>query len=138
MKKFLVLVIALAIIGLLGWRVYHKILDLKKPSNRQRTALAVAVEIAPIQKASVRDIGLFSGTLYPRAKFIVAPKISGRLEKLLVNVGDRVSAETPIGKVGSTGRSTGPHLHFEVRRNGKPIDPVPLLTKRSFDVAQAL
>ena len=90
MKKFLVLVIALAIIGLLGWRVYHKILDLKKPSNRQRTALAVAVEIAPIQKASVRDIGLFSGTLYPRAKFIVAPKISGRLEKLLVNVGDRV------------------------------------------------
>jgi len=90
MKKFLILVIALTIIGLLGWRIYHEILDLKKPSNRQREALAVAVEIAPIQKTSVRDIGFFTGTLDPRAKFIVAPKISGRLEKLLVNLGDRV------------------------------------------------
>ena len=90
MKKFLVLVIALTIIGLLGWRIYHEILDRKKPSNRQREALAVAVEIAPIQKTSVRDIGSFTGTLNPRAKFIVAPKISGRLEKLLVNIGDRV------------------------------------------------
>jgi len=90
MKKFLVLVIALTIIGLLGWRVYHKISDLKKPSNRQSRGLAVAVEIAPIRVALVRDIGLFTGSLYPRAKFIIAPKISGRLEKLLVNVGDRV------------------------------------------------
>ena len=90
MKRFFILLVALAIIGLLGWRIYLKLSESKKPSNRQPTRLAVAVEIAPIQKASVRDIGLFSGTLYPRAKFIVAPKIAGRLEKLLVNIGDRV------------------------------------------------
>ena len=42
-------------------------------------------------------------------------------------VGERVVGGTRIGYVGSTGASTGPHLHFEVRRYDTPIDPVPLL-----------
>jgi peptidoglycan hydrolase-like protein with peptidoglycan-binding domain len=42
-------------------------------------------------------------------------------------VGEQVEGGTRIGYVGSTGASTGPHLHFEVRRYDTPIDPVPLL-----------
>jgi murein DD-endopeptidase MepM/ murein hydrolase activator NlpD len=39
-------------------------------------------------------------------------------------VGDRVQQDQIIGYVGSTGRSTGSHLHFEIRRGGRPIDPL--------------
>ncbi len=48
----------------------------------------------------------------------------GHMEQILVKVGDKVGAGDAIGLAGSTGRSTGTHLHYEVRENGHPIDPM--------------
>ena len=47
----------------------------------------------------------------------------GHLSSFLAKEGQKVSTGTPIAKVGSTGRSTGPHLHFEVRRSDSAVDP---------------
>ena len=49
--------------------------------------------------------------------------VYGHLSHVLVTEGEWVGAGTPVGEVGSTGNSTGPHLHFEVRRDGLPEDP---------------
>lgn len=52
----------------------------------------------------------------------------GHNEENLVSVGEPVAANQVIARVGSTGRSTGPHTHFEVRFQGKAVDPLPYLT----------
>jgi murein DD-endopeptidase MepM/ murein hydrolase activator NlpD len=46
------------------------------------------------------------------------------LSELDVHAGDRVSEGQDVGRVGQTGRSTGPHLHFEILADGRPVDPM--------------
>ncbi len=96
MKKFVIIVIAVAGIGFLSWQIYEKASGSKEGSGSRRGSPAVAVEITPIQQASIKDVGRFSGSLFPQSEFIVAPKIAGRLEKILVDIGDGVTADNLV------------------------------------------
>ncbi|MCQ0971695.1 DUF5930 domain-containing protein [Paracoccus sp. TK19116] len=55
----------------------------------------------------------------------------GHLSKIGVKVGQRVSQGDRIGDMGNTGRSTGPHLHYEVRVNGRAVDPMSFIKAAS-------
>jgi murein DD-endopeptidase MepM/ murein hydrolase activator NlpD len=55
----------------------------------------------------------------------------GHLDSFLVSEGTIVSPGTAVATMGSTGRATGVHLHFELMHNHEPIDPLPILTKDS-------
>ncbi|MET0170560.1 MAG: M23 family metallopeptidase [Aliihoeflea sp.] len=49
------------------------------------------------------------------------------MSRIDVKTGERISTGDQIGAIGSTGRSTGPHLHYEIRKNGKATDPIHFL-----------
>ncbi len=51
------------------------------------------------------------------------------LSKIKVKIGEVVSLDSEIGLVGSTGHSTGPHLHLEIHKDGKPVNPLTILPK---------
>jgi len=89
MKKFFSVLLVFAIVATAVWLAYKRITvaATKRPG---RLAIAVAVEIHPIRKDIIRDVGIFTGSLLPKSQFIVAPKVTGWLKKLLVNVGDTV------------------------------------------------
>lgn len=54
----------------------------------------------------------------------------GHMSSLAVSEGDTVRAGDLIGIIGSTGKSTGTHLHFEIRKNGQRVDPAPYLYEK--------
>jgi len=55
------------------------------------------------------------------------------LSRISVTVGDKVERGSVIGMTGSTGNSTGPHLHLETRVHGNPTDPIPWLRTKGLD-----
>ena len=70
-------------------------------------------------------------------KVLVTPQISGTVSAISVSEGQHVSAGTIVGRLGSTGRSTGPHLHYETRIDGEAVDPRRFLQAGSKFVARA-
>jgi murein DD-endopeptidase MepM/ murein hydrolase activator NlpD len=78
----------------------------------------------------------FSGRMSGYGTTMVVKHADGT-ETLYAHLGERIAKrgevvriDTPIAEVGSSGRSTGPHLHFEVRKHGERVDPMPVLEKR--------
>jgi murein DD-endopeptidase MepM/ murein hydrolase activator NlpD len=64
--------------------------------------------------------------------------VYGHLSRFLVNQDDLVKAGDPIALGGSTGRSTGPHLHFEMRFMGIAIDPATIINFNTFEPRSAI
>ena len=93
-------------------------------------AAGVGTEIRPFQAGVVTFSGTQSG--YGNVVKVLHPNglesTYGHNSLNLVRTGDTVDETTPLGWVGSTGRATGPHLHFEIRRDGKAVNPVPYLS----------
>ncbi len=89
----MIFIAAAAVIGLTGWQVYHRAApggDSISGSRGGRTSPALVVEAVPIQRKTVEEKGNFSGSLLPRTRVLVASKVGERLEKLFVDIGDRV------------------------------------------------
>lgn len=113
-----------------GYRI-HPILKTKK----YHTGLDIAVPAGTAVHAANDGTVIYSG-YYGGYGYAVIIDHGGQLStlyahnsKLLVKEGEKVKKGQVISMSGSTGLSTGPHLHFEVRKNGSPIDPNPYLGK---------
>jgi len=59
----------------------------------------------------------------------------GHMSAILVQAGDHVTRGQQVGRMGSTGRSTGNHLHYEVRIDGRPVNPIPFMKSTDYVLA---
>lgn len=105
-------------------------------SERKHEGIDIAASYGENIKASANGKVIFSGTNGNYGKCIIInhgngiTTLYGHASSLLVKEGQTVKKGDVIAKVGSTGKSTGPHLHFEVRINGTPDDPIKYLDKK--------
>lgn len=103
-----------------GGRAYHSGIDFSAP----RGTLVLSAGYGKVSFVGERS-GYGNVVEVTHANGLVSRY--GHLSAFLVKEGQVVATGTPIAKVGSTGRSTGPHLHFEVRRKDSAVDPSPYL-----------
>ena len=103
-----------------GHRKHHNGLDLAAPIGTRIRAAASGVVI----KSGWYRNGCGIGVTIDHGKF---KTYYCHASKVFVQPGDRIKRGQSIGRVGSTGHSTGPHLHFEVHKDNKAYDPLKLL-----------
>ena len=98
--------------------------------NNFHRGIDIAAAAGTAINAAADGTVLFAGVKGTYGNLVILSHSNGFLtyyahcSKLLVNVGDSVTQGQPIAAVGSTGRSTGPHCHFEVRYNGVAKNPL--------------
>jgi RND family efflux transporter MFP subunit len=79
-----------------GWQIYNQLFKKDVKQKPGRAEVPVHIETRPIYKDSIRDVGVFTGSLEPKSRFDVAPKVAGWLKELLVDVGDTVERNQVI------------------------------------------
>ncbi len=89
MKNKILAVILIAAAGFFGWRFFASTPQ-GTGSGSARESRGIPVEVTDIKQETIRKISQFTGTLKPSTRFVISPKIPGRLEKILVNIGDAV------------------------------------------------
>lgn len=100
MKRLLVLIVVLGLLGLLGWQIRERLVQsaaVPPPSGPK----PLAVELGQARVMDLRHVVELTGSLIPSAQYVVAPKIDGRLEKLLVDIGDDVTRGQTIAVLDS-------------------------------------
>ena len=88
-KYSIAAVVVAVLIIVIIWQLFQRMPG-QAEGSPTRTSVPVAVEVEPVRKGTIRDIGVYTGTLLPESQFTVAPKVAGRLEKILVDIGDEV------------------------------------------------
>jgi murein DD-endopeptidase MepM/ murein hydrolase activator NlpD len=101
---------------------------------RMHTGVDLKANYGDAVGASMSGIVLYAGQRGGYGNCVIIDHGSGistyyaHLSAIVVAAGQTVEAGEYIGQVGSTGRSTGPHLHYEVRANGHPLEPATQIT----------
>ena len=89
-------------------------------------AVLAAMDVLPREEmgefAAVGELSL-DGTLNPVVSVQVGSQVSGQIKEIFVDFNSVVKRGDVIGWAGKTGTATGVHLHFELRRDGEPLDP---------------
>jgi len=96
-KNKILLGAGILVLAAAAWLIVKSLAG-KDQGTGQRTG-TVAVEVAPIVEGPIRDLGLFSGTLIPKSQFVIAPKVSGKLKKLYVDIGDRLTNRQVVAQL---------------------------------------
>ncbi|MGD9875330.1 MULTISPECIES: efflux RND transporter periplasmic adaptor subunit [Desulfococcus] len=89
--RLAVLTVVAAVVAALGWMIYNKLQGGGDPEKQSGGPQPAPVAVAPIQRGPIVLSRTFSGALEAPAKFVVAPKVSGRIEAVFVDLADTVS-----------------------------------------------
>jgi murein DD-endopeptidase MepM/ murein hydrolase activator NlpD len=108
-----------------GYNIFHPGIDIRAPRGS---------EIHPIAAGVVK---LVLTEKYGYGKHVEIDHLDGHeslyahMDKILVEQGQKVTTDTVLGEVGLTGHTTGPHLHLEIRQDGRMVNPLTYLARVS-------